>query len=326
MYTLKKRFRTISLRIIDNLFSPLTVLSLFWLRFVRKRIVGLWHSESQTSLSLFRKIGIFPISDDFYEPLFNTKDLKIPLNRDRNLPGIDLNETGQLNLLSSINYSSEILEISKQKRNKLSYTFSEGSFLSGDSEILYSIIRYLKPTKIIEIGCGQSSLMIQHALKKNKYDNSEYFFQHICVEPFANDWLEDLDAKIIREKVENVDLSLFKSLKANDILFIDSSHIIRPQGDVLYEYLQILPSLNSGVFVHIHDIFTPRDYLKEWLQDGINFWNEQYLLEAFLSNNSDFQIVLALNYLKNKHFSLVKTICPMLDKSREPGSMWIKKI
>jgi len=74
-------------------------------------------------------------------------------------------------------------------------------------------------------------------------------------------------------------------------LFIDSSHIIRPQGDVLFEYLEILPILNAGVFVHIHDIFTPKDYLSEWILDGKVFWNEQYLLEAFLSFNTCFKIM-----------------------------------
>jgi hypothetical protein len=93
----------------------------------------------------------------------------------------------------------------------------------------------------------------------------------------------------------------------------------------LFEYLEILPSLGSGVYVHVHDIFTPKDYLSEWLKDGINFWNEQYLLEAFLSNNDSFEIVLALNYIKHCEFELLKERCPVLDHSREPGSFWIKK-
>ena len=93
----------------------------------------------------------------------------------------------------------------------------------------------------------------------------------------------------------------FAKDKKNDILFIDSSHIIRPQGDVLFEYLEILPILNPGVVVHIHDIFSPKDYLDNWIINDHLFWNEQYLLEAFLSfnNNSPF-IDGLLNALKNK--------------------------
>lgn len=94
-------------------------------------------------------------------------------------------------------------------------------------------------------------------------------------------WLEEVGVSVVRKKVEEVELSFFSRLQGNDILFIDSSHIICPQGDVLFEYLELLPSLNKGVIVHVHDIFSPKNYLKQWLQDEIWFWNEQYLLEAF---------------------------------------------
>lgn len=313
------------IKFLDFTLFPLTIISIIWLKFIRTWIVGLWHSEAEVSRYLFRKFGLFPIKDDFYEPLFNTERLKYPLDKDRNLPGVELNHNSQIKFLQSFDFSTELMELSKLPKSSLNYNFERGSFLSGDSEILYSVIRLNKPKRIIEIGCGQSSLMIQHACKKNYAENNSYKFEHICIEPYANDWLETLDATIIRKKVEDVELSVFNSLNKNDILFIDSSHIIRPQGDVLFEYLEILPSLNSGVFVHIHDIFTPKDYLPQWLTDGMNFWNEQYLLEAFLSHNESFEVVLSLNYLKHHDFELLKDRCPLLDESREPGSFWIKR-
>lgn len=305
--------------------SPFTILSLLWLKFVRINIVGLWNSESRISLNLFRKIGIFPISDSYYEPLFNTQNLKYPLNKDRLLPGIDFSTSDQISFLSSFDFSDEIINISKLESSNLNYSFNRGSFLSGDSEILYSIIRFIKPKRIIEIGCGQSSLMIQNAIKLNEIENVNDKCEHFCIEPYPSAWLKDIDATIINKKVEDVDIDFFQTLNENDILFIDSSHIIRPQGDVLFEYLTILPLLNNGVYIHIHDIFTPKDYLKDWLQNGINFWNEQYLFEAFMSNNKDFKIVLAVNFLKHHNYNILKLKCPMLDPQREPGSMWIKK-
>ena len=93
--------------------------------------------------------------------------------------------------------------------------------------------------------------------------------------------LEKIGVTVIRQKVEGLGKAVFAELEKGDILFIDSSHIIRPQGDVLFEYLESLPSLNRGVIVHIHDIFSPKDYLKEWVTNEVRFWNEQYLLEAF---------------------------------------------
>jgi hypothetical protein len=98
--------------------------------------------------------------------------------------------------------------------------------------------------------------------------------------------------------------------------------MIRPQGDVLAEYLEILPTLSSGVFVHVHDIFTPRDYLPEWIDTDVKFWNEQYLLEALLANSHRYKIVAALNFLSNNHSQEMKRVCPYLTDDRQPGSFY----
>lgn len=107
-------------------------------------------------------------------------------------------------------------------------------------------------------------------------------------------------------------MEIFGELEENDILFIDSSHMIRPEGDVLFEYLEILPSLAKGVIVHIHDIFSPRNYPKQWLVDEVRFWNEQYFLEAFLSHNRSGKIIAALNYLQHNHPETLKSVAPYL--------------
>jgi hypothetical protein len=260
-----------------------------------------------------------------YEPRFNYANLNYPLTQERELIGIDLNVNEQLSLLEKFSYSGEILALSKLPNNKLTYSFVCPSFKSGDSDYLYNIVRHFKPNQIIEIGSGHSTLMVQHAMKKNKEESANYTFDHLCIEPFEVPWLEELPVQVIRKMVENIDISFFRQLEENDILFIDSSHIIRPQGDVLYEYLQILPNLKKGVIVHIHDIFTPYDYLPEWFEDGVVFWNEQYLLEAFLTLNPSFKIIGSLNYLKNKHYESLKGKCPMLTSDRQPGSFWIQK-
>jgi hypothetical protein len=139
-------------------------------------------------------------------------------------------------------------------------------------------------------------------------------------------WLEEAGVSVIRKKVEEVESSFFSQLQENDILFIDSSHIIRPQGDVLFEYLELLPSLNKGVIVHVHDIFSPKNYPKQWLIDEVRFWNEQYLLEAFLSHNSSWNIIGALNLLHHNHYEEFKMAAPFLSPEREPGSFYIQKI
>ena len=318
------QFKKLIIIVSDYLFSPITFLASVWLKLTRKYNVGLWGTLSPISKIIFNKVGVFPITNHYYEPLFDGSKLK-SLRKDRNLPGLDLNADGQLVFLNSFNYSNELLEISRLPKDQLNYSFSEAQFKVGDSCILYSMIRNHKPLRIVEIGCGSSTLIVQHAIAYNVKEDSDYVCEHICIEPYENEWISKLKVHVERKKVENIDISLFRALNENDILFIDSTHIIRPQGDVLFEYLEVLPVLKKGVIVHIHDIFTPKDYLDEWVLDGVNFWNEQYLLEAFLSCNHQFEIICAVNYLKHNYFDLLSSRSPLLNEENEPGSFWIRK-
>ena len=308
--------------LLDVIFAPLTIVASIYLKLIRRYNVGLFKSRSSISKRIFELIGVFPIINHYYEPYVGKNRPSKP----RFLTGLFFSENEQLQFLKNFNYQDELLALSRKPHNRLVYSFSRGPFLSGDAEVLYSMIRLNLPRKVIEIGCGHSSMLIQHAILKNSELDNEYDCEHICIEPYEAPYLKELNVEFVKKSVTEVNLDVFKSLNQGDILFIDSSHIIRPDGDVLYEYLTILPILKPGVFVHIHDIFTPNHYLSEWNVKGVNFWNEQYLLEAFLTCNSEFKIILALNYLKNNYFSDIKRVCPLLDESREPGSIWLKRV
>lgn len=271
-------------------------------------------------------IGVFPIRDHYYEPQFDNRNPHHIFSEDRNLKGIDWNLSGQMEMLETFSYSEELASVPQEKSGSLVFYFNNGAFESGDAEYWYQIIRSIKPLRIFEIGSGYSTLMAINAIHKNQSENPSYRCKHICIEPYEMPWLEETGVTVVRKKVEDVELSFFSQLEENDILFIDSSHIIRPQGDVLFEYLELLPSLNKGVIVHVHDIFSPKNYPKQWLQDEIRFWNEQYLMEAFLSHNSSWTIVGALNYLHHNHYDKLKSVAPFLTPDREPGSFYIKKI
>ncbi len=138
-------------------------------------------------------------------------------------------------------------------------------------------------------------------------------------------WLEQAGAQVLRSKVEDIDRTLFETLSENDILFIDSSHVVRPQGDVLVEYLELLPALQRGVIVHVHDIFSPRDYPEEWVHERVRLWNEQYLLEAFMSFNNTFKIIGALSFLNHFHHDALKSKCPSVSESF-PSSFYMQKV
>lgn len=281
------------------------------------------------SKKIFKMVGVFPVSNHYYEPLFDDRKLKLPLDRDRNLPGIKWNDQVQLSLLGQFNYQDELIQIPEKKQSgEESFFFDNPSFGPGDAEYLYCIIRHFKPRRIIEIGSGYSSLMAQIAIKKNIHQNPAYNCEQVCIEPYEMPWLERAGVQIIRKLVEDVEMSTFHALQENDILFIDSSHVIRPQGDVLYEFLEILPALAPGVIVHIHDIFSPGDYNDNLVRGEVVFWNEQYLLEAFLSCNDNFNIIGGLHYLKRHYPEKIMAKLPVLKKHRghQPGSFWMKKI
>ena len=246
------------------------------------------------------------------------------MTKKRELKGINFDEKKQFAFLKNLNFKSEIISIPYSKTSKREFFINNGAFCEGDAEYWYQIIRYLKPKNIIEIGSGFSTLMAIKAINKNKSEG--FNCELTCIEPFEMPWLKNMNVNLIRKKVENIELSFFEKLNENDILFIDSSHMINPTGDVLYEYLHILPSLNKGVYVHLHDICTPYHYPIKWYTESFRFWNEQYLLEAFLTNNSNWEIIGSLCYLQKDYHEILKKVSPFLNKEDEVGSFYIKKI
>jgi predicted O-methyltransferase YrrM len=310
-----KRFRKQAL---DLALAPAVWLSALVLRSVRRN--GVQHLPR--SRRMLERVGVFPLLDHYYEPLFRFDQLRHSLRDERALPGIDWNEAGQLALLESFQHTEELRGFPQAPTGRREFHFGNQTFLSGDAELLYHMIRHFKPRRIIEIGCGSSTLMALAALRRNAQDNPAAAGELCCVEPYETPWLEELGVRVLRQRVEEIDPGTFAKLERNDLLFIDSSHMIRPQGDVLYEILNLLPRLQPGVIVHVHDIFSPRDYLDHWLKDEVKFWNEQYLLEAFLSCNDRFRILAAANFLKHRHYDRLAARCPFLTPDREPGSFY----
>ena len=261
--------------------------------------------------------------DHYYEPTYREADLPADTRRERSLPGVDLNEGDQLALLARLDFGAELVALPlKAEPGRFGYINRMYGF--GDAELYYSIIRHKKPARIIEIGSGNSTLIALEAIAANRRDDPGYQCDLACVEPYEMLWLEETGVRVVRERVEHIALETFDALGAGDILFIDSSHVIRPYGDVLREFHQIMPRLASGVMVQVHDIFTPRDYPEKWLRQDRRLWNEQYLMESFLAFNTRFEVICAANWLKHNHFEAIARACPMLGRNpaAEPGAFW----
>ena len=279
--------------------------------------------ELPFTTKVLKKSGVFPITNHYYEPKFDFTENEKNIYIERNLSSIKFEEMNQLKFLENFVYAKELKDLNlREGSTNYNFKLNNGSFEEGDAEIYYQIIRYLKPSKIIEVGSGHSTLIGLEAISKNLNDKTNT--KLLCIEPYENKWLDNLDIEIIRKPLEKIIIKWDEILNKGDIFFIDSSHIIRPDGDVLKFYLEILPRLKSGVIVHIHDIFTPKNYLNEWTFDFVRLWNEQYLLEGILSNSNKYEILLSLNLLKNKYFSNLKKTCPFLTNKHEPGSIYLR--
>ena len=306
--------------IVDFFLLPAVLIVSLWIRLIK--FIGL--KKFVSSKIIFGRTGVFPLVDHYYEPRFNFRNYR---QVSRELDAIDYNYTSQLAELESFTYKEELLNLPKSFSAENKFYYSNDSFPAGDAECYYSIIRKYKPSRIIEIGCGYSTLLAIEAINMNLSEHEESSTELICIEPFEFPWLEKLGVEVIREKVENIDISIFENLESGDILFIDSTHIIKPQGDVIFEVLQILPKLKSGILVHFHDIFTPLDYPESWLKQEYRLWNEQYFIEAFLSYNKSFDVFLALSFLNINFQSDILSAFPVLSqsKNKSPSSLWLKK-
>jgi predicted O-methyltransferase YrrM len=281
---------------------------------------------------VWEKKGFHVTTNHFYEPVPDTSALRDNLwDKHSEAPGVVMNELRQLSLLSEFqaNLKSEYDCIPINRTSvQYQYYIRNMSFTEVDGEILYCMIRRFKPQTIFEIGGGFSTYLSAQALLKNK-ENENIKSELVSFEPYPNEVLRkgipNL-SRLVTKEIQEVDLSEFRKLKENDILFIDSSHVLKIGSDVQYEYLEILPRLSKGVIVHIHDIFIPSEYPREWVLKGYRFWNEQYLLQSFLAFNDSFEVLWAGSYMHLKHPEKLAAAFQSYTKSVSyPASFWIRK-
>lgn len=232
----------------------------------------------------------------YYEPLPDFQAITSEqIERRREFPSIDFRWDEQLLLLGELVEYRDEAEI------------AENDYFDGfDAAVYYSLIRHLKPKRVIEIGSGYSTRIAHQALMRNGNGGAL-----TCIEPNPERLNGlTLQVELIRKRVEEIDVEFFSRLEANDILFIDSSHTVKFGSDVCYELLEVLPVIKPGVWVHVHDIFFPHDYPAEWLLKRRLALNEQYLLEAFLSFNREFQVALANHWLALDHKASANDLWP----------------
>jgi len=274
---------------------------------------------------LWERHGFHVTPVHFYQPIPNTQSLPETLwNRPSELIGIDMNDAVQLDLLRNHfpKFRDEYDQFPAEETSEPGrFSLKNGLFDGTDALVAYCMIRHFQPRLIIEVGSGFSSLVAAEAMAKSEGSTL------ICIEPFPLDFLRKGFPglrSLIEKKVEDIDTEFFSQLGSGDILFIDSSHTVRIGGDVNYLFLEVLPRLKPGVIVHVHDIFSPFDYRRDWVIDELRFWGEQYLLQAFLTFNSEFEVLMANAYLGHRYMEDLKATFP-----NSPwwggGSFWMRR-
>jgi len=265
----------------------------------------------------------------FYSPYPDLEDIRTREARvfahDKTLTDVDLNEAQQLELLRSIAdfYSTLPFTATKVPGNR--YWYDNPAYSYGDGIVLNGMLRLAQPRLLIEVGSGYSSAMT--------LDTNELFLESklkvILIEPYPALVLslskpsDHERITLIPSRLQDLDATMFEQLEANDVLFIDSTHVSKVDSDVNFVFFEILPRLKQGVVVHFHDVFYPFEYPKEWVYEG-RAWQVLYLLRVLLQTPSAFRVLYFQDMLFQKHQTFFSKHMPLCVKM-SGGNLWLQK-
>ena len=267
----------------------------------------------------------------YYSPIASLSEVRSNEERifgiiEEEIPGVDLWEAEQLDLLNHFRKYYAELPFGSYKQENLRYCFENPSYSYSDAIFLYCMMRHIRPKKIVEVGSGYSSCVI--------LDTNELFFGNeiscTFIDPYPQLLLSliknsDKDRiEILQKRLQDIEVEKFCMLSAGDMVIIDSTHVSKVDSDVNYIFFKLLPHTNRGIYVHFHDVFYPFEYPKEWIYEGRAF-NEDYMLRAFLQYNKAFKVVLFNHFMELFHRDKFLKEMPLCLKNCG-GSIWIKRI
>jgi hypothetical protein len=275
--------------------------------------------------------GSFP-PGHFYSPIVSVSEVEE--NKDRiftlNEPAeVKLNMKGQEDVFRKIAQHARSLPFTDEPADGIRYHYDNTSYGFGDAFVYWGMISEFRPRQVIEIGCGYTSGLILDAIDVLDLET-------ICtfIDPYP-ELLKKVASpippqhRIVEDRVQNVNPSIVDALAENDILFVDSSHVVKTGSDVHFELFELLPRLRQGVVVHFHDAFFPFEYPKDWVIGERKSWNELYFLRAFLMYNNSFEI-LYFNHCFAKCRADTLRCLPIETASRillnPGGGLWIRRV
>lgn len=258
------------------------------------------------------------VRSDFYSPVPQRWALEL-WRHPADMPGVDLRLDAAADFLRTLApLIAEYAPPAAAPGTKHGYHHSNGMYPQVDGEVLYGMLRHLQPERIVEIGAGWSTRVIADAVDANGGVRDHRIF-----DPFPAGHLRSLGANVEPLSAEKIPLNTFADLASGDVLFIDTTHTVKPGNDVVRLILEVLPRLAAGVVVHIHDIFLPFTY-PEFMFDHGAYWQEQYLVQAFLAFNPVFEVLIA-NYAMTRLRPAAIDAAGMA--GHVPGSaLWLRRI
>lgn len=247
------------------------------------------------------------------------------------LAGVDLNVDGQLAMVKALGPLTADLAFDDDAGQPTRYRWDNGGFAPEDAIALAGMMRHFRPRRIVEVGAGWST-----AVMLDVADRSQAPVTIECIDPEPQRLRsllreEDEGRLTVREAlVQDIPLSFFTSLEPNDILFIDSSHVLKLGSDVSFLLFDVLPRLAPGVLVHIHDIPTPFEYPPAWYDEG-RAWNEAPAVRAFLIFNRGFEVLFFSEYLVRFQRAAVEAHMPRALRPADRGtggaaSLWLRRV
>ena len=267
----------------------------------------------------------------FYSPIVDVAEVRADAERLfapglHDLPEVDLRIDSQLQLARELArfYGEE--DFPDQKLAGRRYCLDNEYFPYGDAFVYYALLRHLQPKRVIEVGAGWSSAVLLDTDERFLGGRTDCAF----VEPFPERLLSLMQGddaertRLLRRRLQDVPLDEFRRLEANDVLFIDSSHVAKTGSDLLYALFSVLPSLAAGVVVHFHDIHANFEYPREWVEQARS-WNEDYFLRAFLMHNRDWAIELHAATLAECAAAELLPLMPRIGEN-VGGSLWLRKL
>ncbi|HEY9217013.1 MAG TPA: class I SAM-dependent methyltransferase [Phenylobacterium sp.] len=271
---------------------------------------------------------LFVVPGHHYSPIADPAEAQRHLDRLalegplESVPGVAIDRDAMRSLWAELVPLMADAPFPEQPQAGGAYHLDNPSFAWGDGLVLHAMLRRFGPRRVIEVGSGYSSACMLATLP----GEAEFTF----IEPHPRLLRELLGAELDRHvlkasPVQDCPLELFAQLQDGDLLFIDSTHVLKTGSDVWYELFRVLPALAPGVLIHLHDIFWPFEYPRHWVVGANQSWNELYALHAFLMSNADYQVLMFNDYFAQLERPLIEATLPRF-LTNPGGSIWLRKL